>query len=125
MIHLLRLIKSGRTWAWQEHITFWHGSEQICGSRNIRYVCNIKTGIFIGDENHYHANSYMQLPKQNICLLLGVEVGKCSHAVVLVGGSIKFEWQCRGGAAGQQRLQVGLRRQLLLLQSLQGLGSLL
>lgn len=89
-------------------------------------MCVILKRVFsLETKNHYHANSYMQLPKQNICLLLGVEVGKCSHAVVLVGGSIKFEWQCRGGAAGQQRLQVGLRRQLLLLQSLQGLGSLL
>lgn len=75
-----------------------------------------------------NANTHMQFPKQNICLLLGIEIRESSDAIMLVVGSAQFEWQCRGGTAGifgQQRLQIGLRCQLLLLQSLQGTGSFL
>lgn len=38
--------------------------------------------------------------KQNICLLLGVEVSKRSYAVMLVVGSAEFQCQCRGGVTG-------------------------
>lgn len=68
-------------------------------------------------------NIKTKLPKQNILLLLSVEVSKPCKAVMLVVGSTQFEWKCRRSTAGQQRLQVSLGCLLLLLQSLQSLGS--
>lgn len=44
---------------------------------------------------------------------------------MLVVGVTQFEWQCRRSIAGQQRLQVSLSCQLLLLQSLESFGSFL
>lgn len=61
-------------------------------------------------------------------LLVSVEVSKRCNAVMLVVGSTQLEWKCRrstAGVFGQQGLQVSLSCLLLLLQSLQSLGSFL